>query len=98
MRIFGLEVRRVEKPQSRFLGELVKVDLSPGDVCVLLTREKLAPDAAARASAAFIAAFGEDVTLLILDGGMKIGVLSPPQAAEVHERLADERAVEQALR
>jgi hypothetical protein len=52
---------------------------------------------AERLSSTWRAAVGDDVTLIVLDNGMRLGVLSPPQAAAVHERLTDALAVEEAV-
>lgn len=97
MRIFGFEIRRSKRMPVRFLGDVVKVDLSPGDVCVLLARQVVSPKQLAEIRDAWRAAVGDDVTLMVLDDGMKLGVLSPPQAAAIHVRLIDEAAVEQAV-
>lgn len=96
MRILGFEITR-RKPATRFLGELVKVDLSAGDVCVLMVKQPVSQETAADMREAWRAAVGDDVTLLVLGNGMKLGILSPPQAAEVQERIADEKAVELAV-
>ena len=97
MRFFGWELTRAKRPQTRFLGDLVKVDLSPGDVCVLMTQRVMAADEAERVRATWRATVGDDVTLVVLDPGMRLGVLSPPQAAAVHERVTDEAAVAAAV-
>lgn len=97
MRLFGLEVRWAAAPPTRFLGDLVKVDLSPSDVCVLMCRDTMTPDSAARIQSYWLAAVGPDVTLIVLEAGMKLGVLSPPKAVEIHEKLKDEAAVAEAV-
>jgi hypothetical protein len=97
MRLFGFEIRRAAAPQTRFLGDLVKVDLAPGDVCVLMARRRLETGEAAQFSELWRAAVGDDVTLVVLDDGLKLGVLSPPQAAAVYERLEDAESVERAV-
>lgn len=99
MKLFGFEVRRVAKPMppTRFLGDLIKVDLSPGDVCILLAPGFVSKEQVVEMQGAWRAAVGDDVTLLVLGNGMKLGVLSPPQAAEVQERIADEQAVQLAV-
>lgn len=97
MKIFGFEITRAEPPQTRFLGSLIKVELSPGDVCVLMVTQALSAKEAERIRDVWRATVGDDVTLLVLDVGMKLGVLSPPQAQAVHERLADESNVALAI-
>lgn len=97
MRVFGFEITRAKKPQTRFLGDLVKVDLKAGDVCVLMAPRALPASEMQSITAAWRATIGDDVTLLIIDGSMKLGVLSPPQAAAVQERIESERAVEAAV-
>lgn len=97
MKLLGLEITRASKPATRFMGELVKVQLSPGDVCVLMARKTMAPEETERVSAMWRAVVGDEVTLIVLDDGMKLGVLSPPQAQAVHDRLQDEDAVERAI-
>jgi hypothetical protein len=74
MNLFGLEIRRAPKEPTRFLGDLVKVDLSPGDVCVLMCRDTMTQETAGRITQLWRAAVGEDVTLVVLEAGMKLGV------------------------
>lgn len=97
MRLLGFEITRSRKPQTRFLGDLVKVELSPGDVCVLMIREPMTDERLQSVTAAWRAAVGDSVTLVVLDDGKRLGVLSPPQAAEVHRRIQDQQAVEDAV-
>lgn len=101
MTLFGWEITRAKSPQTRFLGDLVKVTLSPGDVCVLMCPDTISPEYAARMSETWRATIGDDVRCIVLDRGMKLGVLSPPQAAALHdalhEVLTDEAAVTKAV-
>jgi hypothetical protein len=108
VKLFGLEIRRVPlpavpppaeppPPPTRYLGEVVKVDLAPGDVCVLMSRVTLAREDRQMIGDLWRATVGDDVTLIVLDDGAKLGVLSPPKAVAVHERLSDEAVLDKAL-
>lgn len=97
MQIFGFEIRRARKPETRFLGELVKIDLSPGDVCILMAHQPIRQEEAESMRQAWRAAVGDDVTLLVLGNDLRLGVLSPPRAAEVRERFGVENAVAMAV-
>lgn len=97
MRFLGLEITRASPPPTRFLGDLVKVTLSPGDVCVLMSRRHLTQDEASWLRDMWRASIGDAITLIVIDDGMRLGVLSPPEAAAVHERLSDASAVAEAV-
>lgn len=97
MKLFGFEIRRAKSKAVRFMGELVKLDVAPGDVCVLMCSQSLSQDGANRLRETWRFVMGDDVTLIVLDGGMRLGVLSPQKAAEVHARLEDEAVVEKAV-
>lgn len=97
MRILGFEVSRAKREATRFLGDIAKVDLSPGDVCVLMARKPMSPEEVQRIGETWRLLVGDNVTLIVLEDGMKIGVLSPPQAAAVNERLNDTAAVDKAI-
>jgi hypothetical protein len=97
VRAFGYEIRRASKPATRFIGEIVKVELSPGDVCVLMASARLSKEIVDGITATWRASVGDDITLIVLDEGLKLGVLSPPQAAVVHQKLTDEAVVQKAV-
>lgn len=94
MKIFGLEISR--RKSTRFLGDLAAIQLRPGDVCVLMANDIVSAEDAEKFAAAWRAKFGE-TTLIILDKGMRLGVLSPAQAAKASMRIEDAKAVEKAV-
>lgn len=97
MKLFGYEIRRAKPPATRFLGDILKVELSPGDVCVLMVRTPMSREATETVTQMWRATVGDDVTLVVLDDGMKIGVLSPPHARAVQERIDDAETVERTI-
>lgn len=94
MRIFGFEITRGKT--TRFLGDLTSVRINEGDVCVLMANEAITTEEAKNFSVAWRAKFGE-TALIILDKGMRLGVLSPPQAARATMHIEDAKAVDKAL-
>jgi hypothetical protein len=97
MRVFGYEFARVKPEPTRFLGDLTKINVSDGDVCVLMMPDRAGDELAARLRVEWQAIFGQQVTLLVLDNGGRIGVLSPQQAARATAVIDDAKAVQAAL-
>lgn len=94
MKLFGYELVRAKA--TRFLGDLAKVQIKQGDVCVLMANETVTPEEAKNFAAAWRAKFGE-TALIILDKGMRLGVLSPAQSAKATMHIEDAKAVDKAL-
>lgn len=66
--------------EIRFLGDLERLELKPGDRFVLSCDGKISAENVARIQALWREFAGEDAhrfPLLILDGGMKLGVIAP---------------------
>lgn len=59
----------------KFFGDLQRLDLKHGDKFVLTVDRPISDAAAANIKRMWHAFAGEDVPLLILEGGMKIGVI-----------------------
>lgn len=94
MKLFGFEISR-SKP-TRFIGDLATVQIKQGDVCVLMANDALSNEEAAAIGAMWRAKFGE-IALIVLDKGMRLGVLSPPQAIKASVRIEDAKLVDAAL-
>lgn len=98
MKLLGLEISFGQQPEEpRFLGDMVRLKLEPGDVCVLMVPGRISNETAERMREMWTTAIGEAVTLLVLDSGMRIGVLSPSQAAAAAVQIADGRAIATAV-
>lgn len=82
---------------TRFLGDLVRLELKDGDVCVLMMPGRISDEASARMREAWATAVGENVSLLVIDGGGRLGILSPGQAGLAALAIADGRAVSAAV-
>jgi hypothetical protein len=63
----------MDNNEIKYLGDLVRLDLKPSDILVLQTDEKLNIEQRIQIMQMFRDIENE---LLILDGGMKLGVLS----------------------
>lgn len=61
-------------PEIRYLGDLQRLQLSPGDRLVLSTEAHISPEVAARIRHEFDRQL-PGVGLIILDGGTKLGVV-----------------------
>lgn len=98
MRVFGFEIsRRKSQPAARFLGDIAKIEVKDGDVFVLMHPARMSEEDAAFIRQTWQAIFGQQVTLLILDAGARLGVLSPVAAAQVNQAIEDGAAVGAAL-
>lgn len=65
--------------EIRFLGDLQRLAVKPGDRFVLVVQKPVSAETAARIQFAWerFIGDGEKVPLLILDGAMKLGVIGP---------------------
>lgn len=69
---------RKDVDSIRWLGELRRVDVKPGDRFVLMTDKVLSHESAEHLQKKWAHFMGEDAVstkLLVLDGGMKIGAI-----------------------
>jgi len=96
MRLFGFDITRKKAERTHFLGELVRLQLKPDDVCVLMVRSAVSAEQAAKFAEHWRIKFG-DIPLMVLDNGMRLGVLSPPQAEQARMHITDSEAVDKAL-
>lgn len=72
--------------EIRYLGDLQRLELKPGDRFVLTVDRPISGEMAAKLGevwARFVGDDREDLKLLILDSGMKLGVLNWDTAADV---------------
>lgn len=58
------------------LDNLQRIELAPDDILVVMTDAKLSPNALSRIEATMESAFAGR-KLLILDGGLKLGIIKP---------------------
>lgn len=66
-----------KKEKAVYLGEFCKVKLVSGDVVVLTSSSHISDETALLIDAEFERKFGKEISLMILDAGMKLAVLSP---------------------
>lgn len=62
--------------EVRFVGEMERLEIGPGDRFVLTTDQPISQKDAARIQTAWATFAGEDVKLLILDQHMKLGAIN----------------------
>lgn len=63
----------------RWLGELARVELKPGDIVVLMTQMRLSDDRMKGIAVRWNEMF-PDIKCIVLHEGMRLGVLSPEKA------------------
>lgn len=63
--------------EVRFVGDLTRVNVQPGDVFVLRCEQHLPKPAIERIHAQFESVMGKGTRLLVLGGGMQLGVVNP---------------------
>lgn len=100
MRFFGLEIRRSaakKEPPVEFLGSLVKMDVLDGDVAVLMPARELSGEQAQAIGQTWEDRFGDRATLLVLDVGMRIGILAPDRAARIEEARKEAAGTDKAV-
>lgn len=61
--------------QIRYLGDLQRLDLKPGDKLVLTLSSRVSRETLDRISLELQAFAGQDVKVLVLDEGMKLGAI-----------------------
>lgn len=78
-----------KKPALTFLGDLTKIKVSPGDVFVVMPKRQISEATAQALSQAWEENFGPECPLVVLEEGMRIGVLSPDKAAEAQKTISE---------
>lgn len=78
--------KRAEKqagdgPEIRYLGDVQRLRVEPGDVIVVSTEQRLSVDEARRIGQAIQRVLPEGQRVLILDAGTKIGVIGADDGA-----------------
>ncbi len=66
----------LDAPEVRILGELQRLELRPGDKFVLMCDRRISSDNLERLKAYWHQFAGEEHKLLVLDDGLKLGVIS----------------------
>lgn len=80
-----------------FLGDLAKIDVKPGDVFVVMPKRQISEATANALSQVWEENFGPECPLVVLEEGMRIGVLSPDRAAAAQKQIDEIEAVNQAV-
>ena len=68
---------RIDDREIRFLGDLQRLQLKPGEKLVLRTKERLSAETCERLSTNLRLMLGDDVPVIVLDGGLQMGVIGP---------------------
>lgn len=85
------------KPALSFLGDLTKIKVAPGDVFVVMPKRQISESTAHALSQIWEENFGPECPLVVLEEGMKIGILSPEKAAEAQKQISEIEAVTDAV-
>jgi hypothetical protein len=75
MKTIGDDVAR-DAIQIRYLGDMARLEIKPGDRFVLQANRPLSLEQHQYIKKLWAGAVGEGVPLLIIDGGLKLGVIS----------------------
>lgn len=78
-----------KKPALTFLGDLAKITVAPGDVFVVMPKRQISEETAEALSRVWEANFGPECPLVVLEEGMRIGVLSPDKAAAAQKTISE---------
>lgn len=78
-----------KKPALTFLGDLAKVIVAPGDVFVVMPKRQISQQTADALQEVWESRFGPECPLVVLEEGMKIGVLSPEKASAVQKTISE---------
>lgn len=81
----------------KFLGDLARVDVRPGDVFVVMPKRQISEATANALSQVWEENFGPECPLVVLEEGMRIGVLSPDRAAAAQKQIDEIEAVNKAV-
>lgn len=86
-----------KKAALNFLGDLTKITVAPGDVFVVMPKRQISEATAQALSQAWEENFGPECPLVVLEEGMRIGVLSPEKAAAAQKQIQEIEAATQAV-
>lgn len=86
-----------KKEPLTFLGDLTKVVVSPGDVFVVMPKRQISQETAQALSQVWEENFGAECPLVVLEEGMRIGILSPDKAAATQKQIEELEAVNKAV-
>lgn len=78
-----------KKPALTFLGDIAKVTVAPGDVFVVMPKRQISEATAQALGQVWEDNFGSECPLVILEEGMRIGVLSPDKAAAAQKTISE---------
>ena len=73
---------RTFRSRITFVGELRRVNVRPGDVFVLKSEHRITDEMVDHLIKMWKDTMGEDVKLLVLGDGLKLGVIRGPQTSE----------------
>lgn len=86
-----------KKEALSFLGDLTKITVSPGDVFVIMPKRQISEATAQALSQVWEENFGAECPLVVLEEGMRIGILSPDRAASAKKQIEELEAVSKAV-
>lgn len=95
MRIFGYEIRRHKPQHLAYVGEIAKVQVSDGDVMVIIPERPLADEHVAVLASVWEKNIGDKATLLFMDAGTKLAVISPDTKAKQLQAALDKAALDE---
>lgn len=80
-----------------FTGDLVKLTVAPGDVFVVMPKRPISEATAEALRIVWEEHFGDDCPLVVLEEGMRIGVLSPDRAAAAQKQIEEIESASEAI-
>ena len=86
-----------KKPGLSFMGDLMKLNVSPGDVFVVMPKRPISEATAEALRIVWEEHFGDDSPLVVLEEGMRIGVLSPDRAAAAQKQIEEIESASEAI-
>lgn len=86
-----------KKPALSFLGDLTKIKVAPGDVFVVMPKRQISQETAQALSQVWEENFGAECPLVVLEEGMRIGILSPDKAAAAQQQIEEMEAATKAV-
>lgn len=91
MRIFGFDISVSRKKRLSYVGEICKVKVSDGDIMVIIPKGPISSAHVSVIADVWERNIGDRATLLFLDEGTKIAVLSPDSKKnEIESKKSDE--------
>jgi hypothetical protein len=93
MRIFGFDIKISRKHKLSYVGEICKVKVCDGDVMVIIPKRPMSEAHVSVIADVWERNIGDRATLLFLDDGAKIAVLSPDSSRIKAQTDEDEKTL-----